>query len=76
MKKREKRRKTKKTSENRWFSRRYLLRQRHMEAAPRIELGMRVLQTRALPLGYAAECGAEDEIRIRDFHLGKVALYH
>ena len=47
-----------------------------MEAAPRIELGMRVLQTRALPLGYAAVCGAEDEIRTRDFHLGKVALYH
>ena len=48
----------------------------NMEAAPRIELGMKVLQTRALPLGYAAECGAEDEIRTRDFHLGKVALYH
>ena len=25
-----------------------------MEAAPRIELGMKVLQTSALPLGYAA----------------------
>ena len=25
-----------------------------MEAAPRLELGIRVLQTRALPLGYAA----------------------
>ena len=26
----------------------------HLEATPRLELGMRVLQTRALPLGYVA----------------------
>ena len=53
--------------------------------------GIRVLQTRALPLGYAAilktkdakifdyasfVIGAEDEIRTRDVHLGKVTLYH
>ena len=37
--------------------------------------GIRVLQTRALPLGYGA-IGAEDEIRTRDVHLGKVTLYH
>ena len=46
-----------------------------MEAAPRLELGVRVLQTRALPLGYAAIFGAVDGTRTRDIHLGKVALY-
>ncbi len=60
---------------------------RVLEAPPRLELGVRVLQTRALPLGYgavflpgAALCGrlsgAGDGIRTRDFHLGKVTLYH
>ena len=48
----------------------------NMEAAPRIELGMKVLQTSALPLGYAAIYGAENETRTRDPHLGKVMLYH
>ncbi len=50
--------------------------------------GMKVLQTFALPLGYGTilVCprnrvgkplvGAVDEIRTRDIHLGKVALYH
>jgi hypothetical protein len=37
-----------------------------MEAAPRFELGIKVLQTSALPLGYAAllldKNGAEDGI--------------
>ena len=60
-----------------------------LEAPPRFELGIRVLQTHALPLGYSAilttkdaycvfRCisGAEDEIRTRDVHLGKVTLYH
>jgi hypothetical protein len=58
-----------------------------MEAPPRIELGIRALQAPALPLGYGAlfccrqvltcrQPGAEDEIRTRDFHLGKVTLYH
>jgi hypothetical protein len=49
-----------------------------LEAAPRFELGIKVLQTSALPLGYAAmlNIGAGDEIRTRDFHLGKVTLYH
>jgi hypothetical protein len=28
--------------------------ERRLEAAPRFELGIKVLQTRALPLGYAA----------------------
>ena len=41
--------------------------------------GIEVLQTSALPLGYAArgnDGGAGDEIRTRDFHLGEVTLYH
>ena len=45
--------------------------------------GVRVLQTLALPLGYGAiknsaetANGAGNEIRTRDIHLGKVALYH
>ena len=62
------------------------------EASPGFEPGIRVLQTRALPLGYDAEKAfliqsrdvfttspdqkAEDEIRTRDVHLGKVTLYH
>ena len=29
---------------------------RFLEAPPRFELGIRVLQTHALPLGYSAEC--------------------
>ena len=52
-----------------------------MEATPRFELGVKVLQTSALPLGYAAIFdsnlnGAEDEIRTRDLRLGKAKLYH
>ena len=47
----------------------------NMEAAPRIELGIKVLQTSALPLGYAAIYGAENETRTRDPHLGKAVLY-
>ena len=45
-----------------------------MEAPPRLELGVKVLQTSALPLGYGA-VGASDEARTRYLHLGKVALY-
>ncbi len=38
---------------------------------------IKVLQTLALPLGYAAEyLGAEDGIRTRDPNLGKVVFYH
>ena len=48
----------------------------NMEAAPRIELGIKVLQTSALPLGYVALTGAENEIRTRDPLLGKEVLYH
>ena len=46
-----------------------------MEAPPRIELGITILQTVALPLGDGAEHGAEYEARTRYLHLGKVALY-
>jgi hypothetical protein len=47
-----------------------------MEAPLGFEPGIKVLQTSALPLGYGAIIGAEDEIRTRDVHLGKVTLYH
>jgi hypothetical protein len=48
-----------------------------MEAAPRFELGVKDLQSSALPLGYAAsKIGAEDGIRTRDIRLGKATLYH
>jgi hypothetical protein len=43
---------------------------RHPDSNRRIT----VLQTAALPLGYAAS-GAGNGIRTRDFDLGKVALY-
>ncbi len=43
---------------------------------PDLNRGIKVLQTFALPLGYGTVCGAVDEIRTRDIHLGKVALYH
>ena len=47
-----------------------------VEAPPRFELGIRVLQTHALPLGYSAiKIGADYEARTRYLHLGKVALY-
>ena len=46
-----------------------------MEVPPRIELGIRELQSHALPLGYGTRCGAADEARTRYLHLGKVALY-
>ncbi|BAT47975.1 uncharacterized protein BTUAT1_08410 [Bacillus altitudinis] len=46
------------------------------KATPGFEPGIKVLQTSALPLGYAAIIGAEDGIRTRDPHLGKVVFYH
>ena len=47
-----------------------------LEAPPRFELGIMVLQTNALPLGYSAKkIGADYEARTRYLHLGKVALY-
>ncbi len=48
-----------------------------MEAPPRIELGMAILQTAALPLGYGAleKNGAGDGARTRHLRLGKAALY-
>ena len=46
-----------------------------LEASPRFELGVKVLQTSALPLGYDAIIGADYETRTRYLHLGKVALY-
>src|SRR5262245_41855612 len=57
-------------------------RARHMEAAPRFELGMTVLQTVALATWLCRrknaakrEGGAGNGIRTRDVHLGKVVLY-
>ncbi len=47
-----------------------------MEATPGFEPGVKALQASALPLGYAASSGAEDEIRTRDPRLGKAMLYH
>jgi hypothetical protein len=49
-----------------------------MEATPRFELGIMILQTIALPLGDVAKIqnGAGDEIRTRDNHVGNVELYH
>ena len=47
-----------------------------LEAAPRFELGVKDLQSSALPLGYAAKDGAEDGIWTRDIRLGKATLYH
>ena len=47
-----------------------------LEVPPRIELGIRELQSHALPLGYGTiKNGAADEARTRYLHLGKVALY-
>ena len=56
-----------------------------MEAPPGFEPGIRVLQTRALPLGYSAifynykitvcKNGAENGAQTRDLCLGKAALY-
>ena len=48
-----------------------------LEAATGIEPVVKVLQTSALPLGYAANVfGAKDGIRTRDPNLGKVVFYH
>ena len=50
-----------------------------MKAATGFEPVIKVLQTSALPLGYTAivnSIGAEDGIRTRDPHLGKVVFYH
>ncbi|BAR86460.1 uncharacterized protein KNN_05642 [Bacillus thuringiensis serovar tolworthi] len=49
------------------------------KAATGFEPVIKVLQTSALPLGYAAILnfiGAEDGIRTRDPNLGKVVFYH
>ena len=54
LKKHEKRRKTKKTSDFRWFSGSNLFRPLNREAPTRIELVLKILQTSALPLGYGA----------------------
>ena len=43
---------------------------------PDLNRRMEVLQTSALPLGYVALTGAENEIRTRDPLLGKEVLYH
>ena len=70
------------------FRQTHLYRLVNMEATPRFELGVELLQSSALPLGYVAlwitgailcSCyhlsGAGDEARTRYLHLGKVALY-
>ena len=53
-----------------------------LEVPPRFELGVELLQSSALPLGYGTgwsrtlqKIGASDEARTRYLHLGKVALY-
>ena len=51
-----------------------------LEAPTRFELVMEILQTSALPLGYAASpghdgSGAENGVRTRDPRLGKPMLY-
>ena len=54
-----------------------------LEVPPRFELGVELLQSSALPLGYGTtwsrrvlqKFGASDEARTRYLHLGKVALY-
>ena len=48
-----------------------------MEGVPGFEPGMRVLQTRALPLGYTSRPndGADDGARTRGLRLGKATLY-
>ena len=56
-------------------NKKHLLLQMLREAPPRFELGIRVLQTHALPLGYSAVFGADYEARTRYLHLDKVALY-
>ena len=51
------------------------------KAATRVELVMEILQTSALPLGYAAKKNvrrsgqARDGVRTRDSHIGNVVLY-
>ena len=45
-----------------------------MERVMRIELTQPAWKAGILPLNYTR--GAEDEIRTRDVHLGKVTLYH
>ncbi len=49
-----------------------------MEAPTGFEPVIKVLQTSALPLGYGAlkKKKAEDGVRTRDPHLGKVMFYH
>ena len=71
-------------SADRWFlqiKKRDTQNEHLREAPPRFELGIRVLQTHALPLGYSAIYRINDikradyEARTRYLHLGKVALY-
>ena len=58
----------------------YILKPQHLpywRRHPDLNWGIKVLQTSALPLGYSAILfGAEDGTRTRNFHLGKVTLYH
>ena len=47
----------------------------YLEAATGFEPVVGDLQSPALPLGYAANKKAEDGVRTRDPHLGKVVFY-
>jgi hypothetical protein len=47
-----------------------------LEATTGFEPVIAILQTAALPLGYAAKNGAGNGIRTRDIQLGRLALYH
>ncbi len=47
-----------------------------MERVPGIEPGYPAWKAGVLPLNYTRINGAEDGTRTRNFHLGKVTLYH
>ena len=47
-----------------------------MERVPGIEPGYPAWKAGVLPLNYTRISGAEDGTRTRNFHLGKVTLYH
>ncbi len=45
-----------------------------MEATPRFELGIKELQSTALPLGYVALIGVDNESRTHDLQSHNLAL--
>ena len=46
-----------------------------MVLPPRIELGIRLYQSRVMPFYYRSGVGAGDRVRTDDIYLGKVVLY-